>query len=154
MVTLLLLILAAFLLVRFSGNWAFPLSPDHPADPGATEQLIAELRAGALVAFRAPPGSWKPGETGSFALGIRNRYPGTREFVLSILPESEGANWFVYPARAIVPPGGIELLSIIAEPRGAPGVYFFRILVCEDEDCTLDSSSLYATTSFSLRIEE
>ena len=134
----------------------YPGAIDHQPTLESVEELASSLLASEkIIGLRIPDNiSWERGETGSFALAIRNRYSEPRTFHFKVSPEGAGMEqWIIYPSKKAVQAGEVETITIIARPLALPGNYLFRIFVCETSDCSgLSSPSLYATTTFSFRI--
>jgi hypothetical protein len=156
-------ILAIFAFYMASGIEISPVISGvitHSVSSRSAEELKNSLAASEnLIGFRVPETlSWKRGETGSFALAIKNKYDEKRTFFFTVkseIPVSvEAEAWMVYPPRKTVEAGQTEVINIIANPLNAlPETYFFRIIACETEECKdLNSPSLYATTTFSFTI--
>jgi len=164
-IALLIFIVSVFAYLKISDIELPPVIPrgiTHQVHPDIRSELKASLAtSGDIIGFRIPPSvSWERGETGSFVLGIKNKYNQSMTFFFTIKLESEVTissqvtEWIVYPRKKTLPPSGIETIDIIANPLNPnPGTYVFRIIICESPICEdITSPSLYATTTFSFRI--
>ncbi len=158
---LLIVISAAFITLKMAGleaRPAIPASLDHKPSPETIQDLVEEIASSEKRAALRGPGTmiWKPGETGSFALGIVNRKSTRQNFFLSVSlegasvsPEPDTSGWILYPSRIVMQPLGLEVVEIAALPT-EPGTYLFRVLVCETPECSgLESTGLYYSTTFS-----
>ena len=126
---------------------------DHEVNPQSLEELASSLLASEkIIGLRIPDNiSWEIGETGSFALAIRNRYDEARTFHFKVSPEGAGMEqWIIYPSKKAIQAGQAETIIIIARPLARSGNYLFRVSVCETSECP--GQSLYATTTFFFRI--
>jgi len=166
-ILLLAAITSIFIFFKLSGTEISPVISgeiDHKPSPESIESMKTSLAfPGKTIALRAPKSvSWKNGETGSFALGIRNKYSEKKSFFLNIKLESaatpplpgQAEEWLIYPNKKTIPPLEAETIEIIAKPTNPPAqTYLFRVLVCETPECQdLGSPSIYATTTFSFKI--
>lgn len=159
---ILLVIILAFLFLKSSNISLPPARPqgDHMVTASAKQDLLSSLQSSdQIISFRNPDVlSWSPGETGSFALAIKNPSPQPKTLFLSVAFErgvshSETSDWFSYPASITLPAGGVEAIDIFVNPSSpVPGPYFYRILVCSSPQCDISSPSLYATTTFVFEI--
>lgn len=158
-IALLVIITVVFVALKFSDIEIAPLtgSVTHPVSEVAKEDLISTLASsGNTIGIRIPPSvSWESGETGSFVLGLRNKYNHTTTFSIIITSQksSHAEGWLTYQRKKTLPPSGIETIPITARPLNPqPDIYSFRILVCESTTCSSSSSSLYASTTFHFSI--
>ncbi len=140
----------------------------------AREKLLGDLASsGGKVGLAAPAVTeWKRGQTGSFALGIRNLDPALdKTFYISIYLESLGgelsgtpvsskqdevAKWITPIKTEFVEASGSKTTDIIIKPPATAslGIYLFRVIVCETPQCTTleNSPALYGSGQFALEI--
>ena len=158
------LITAAFLAVKLVGESVF-LGTHHQLSPGALEGLASSLAGSNQIIGLAQPSSlaWLPGESGVFGAGVKSTYPEERIFYFRVIfesvlesasPPSQAEQWVSFPSQKAIPAGGIETFEILVRPVNPPaGSYFYRLLVCETEQCqSLSSPGIYATATFSFRV--
>ena len=127
----------------------------HKTTDVAQQQLLQQLASsGKRVGIAAPAvTAWGKGETGSYALGIKNSdvdtnhvyyinvyleaiggdLSGTGETVQSL--QSDVERWFTYPPAKDIAAGEREIVDITIKPLvdARPGIYTFTAAVCEKE---------------------
>ena len=139
---------------------------DQVTHEASKEGLLVDLESsGSLLSVKFPPSlSWERGETGSFALGLRNKYAEKREFSLNIklekfnsLPPPEimknaAESWITLPFILELGPEESMAADIILRPQNPQaGSYLYRLEICETE-CD-SSKSAYATATFSFSVK-
>lgn len=139
-----------------------PWLPEHRVTDVAREQLLYTMEEGGLRTAIAAPQltSWSPGTSGAFFLGVKNEYNESKLFYLDFKADTEGldpTHW-TQSAWSGVSKGGIHVMSgelkttdypILRVPEGTvPGIYQFRIDVCEDFEC----NTLYGTETFVIEV--
>ncbi|MBI4020319.1 MAG: hypothetical protein HY367_03220 [Candidatus Aenigmarchaeota archaeon] len=153
----------------------------HKVTQIARDNLLKDLSEGGKVGIAAPAVTeWKRGETGSFAIGLRNDDPANdRRFYISIYLEGVGGElqgadvnslrpvvngWLSYTAASqglseLVPAGEAETSDVVIKPlsNARPGLYRFRVLVCAVPQCTTlqDTSqeNIYGDDVFTIEIK-
>ncbi len=149
----------------------------HQVTDLARSELLQEIaQAGTTVGIAAPPvTTWKRGETGAFAIGIKNKYTdqGKTFYVNVYLNQLGGAlagqspssmqaeisKWLTYAPSEFVNAGGSKSSQLILQPASgaSAGIYQFRVLVCESDPCTTleatPEANIYGTESFAIEIE-
>ena len=161
LILVMVIIISIFLFLK-SSDLELPPVISRPLTHQVSLESLNSLKSSLLtsenrISLRNPDTlSWNKGETGAFALGIRNVYGEKKTFYVTVFLEKESAqveDWLVYPSKKTIPGGGIEVIDIVISPLNPPAeTFLFRLVVCETPACSLDSPSLYATTTFSLRI--
>lgn len=162
------------LAITFLTN-TFPIFEDltHKITDIARNELLNRLASqGQRVGIAAPAiTTWKRGETGSYALGIRNDDPSSdRVFYINVYLDqlggalvntpvaskaSEVRSWLTFSSRESLPAGQSVATNIIIKPptTTSPGIYLLRAVVCETSTCAdLDSPSLYGSAQFAIEI--
>lgn len=145
-------------------------------DVARTELINKIAQTGATVGIAAPPvTSWQRGETGSFAVGIKNKFTDqSKTFFINVYLEQLGGSlagtqassmandvsrWLTYSTTEFVEAGGSTTSDLIMKPDASAkaGIYKFRVLVCESQPCTTleatPESSIYGAESFAIEIE-
>ena len=145
-------------------------------DVARTELINKIAQTGATVGIAAPPvTTWKRGETGSFAIGVKNKYTDqSKTFVMNIYLEQLGgalagtqassmaadvAKWLTYSSAEFVEAGGSISSDLIMKPasNAQSGIYKFRVLICESQPCTTleatPETNIYGAESFAIEIE-
>ncbi len=148
----------------------------HKVTDVARDQLMSRLSAGGRVGIAAPTvTTWTRGETGSFALGIRNENldqdktyyinvylekfnPGTgmRDCVTTGSNCPNIGGWLTFSNSEFIPKGESKASDIIIKPTtdAQSGIYKFKAIVCKESICTdTTSPTLYGDESFSIEIE-
>ena len=153
------------------------LSPlTHQVTDIARQNLLNELAAGGKVSIAAPAVSeWRRGETGSYALGIRNDdTAATKAFYVNVYAENApiGAlgydDWLTYSSAIDLGPADQGTVDLIIRPAAdaRPGIYLFKAVVCESSrgiacvatgqkaggQQTTAPADLYGVVSFALEI--
>ena len=140
----------------------------------ARDKLLSELaESNNRVGIAAPAVTeWKRGETGSFAIGIRNKETDrSQRFTINVKLDSLGGaltgrriadfkdverKWFTYTRSEVVQASESKTVDLTIKPNidDLPGIYLFRAFVCtmDVQDCDIDSPSLYDSATFSLEI--
>ncbi len=139
----------------------------------AREELLNKLAAqGQRVGIAAPDiTSWKRGQTGSYALGIKNEDPSrTKTFYINIYLDALGGdlagtpvsskstevrNWLTFSGQEVVQQGNsvASIIGIKPPTSAQQGIYLFRAAVCEAQPCTdISSTSYYGSAQFALEI--
>jgi len=149
----------------------------HQVTDVARDELIDRISRGAERAGIAAPAvtTWKRGETGSFALGIRNINT-DRDVTYSIniylevvggelagmnasIFAVEARKWLTVSPNEFVPASSAKTSDIIIRPSitADPGIYKFRAIVCDTpiaQQCVdLSSPTLYDSDQFTLEIK-
>jgi hypothetical protein len=147
----------------------------HQVTELAQQKLMKDLsQTGEKVGIAAPAvTTWKRGETGSFAVGIRNKYSDKdMKFYINVYLEKLGGDlsgtpagakksevdkWLTYSSSEFVERGKSKPTSIIIKPPASgtdTGIYLFRVVVCERQPCVdLNSPSVYGSAQFAIEIE-
>jgi hypothetical protein len=149
----------------------------HKVTEVARTELINKIaQTGATVGIAAPPvTSWNRGETGSFAVGIKNKFTDqSKTFSINVYLEQLGgnlagtsasskaqevSNWMTYSFTEFVEAGGSATSDLILKPaaNADSGIYKFRVLICESQPCTTleatPENNIYGTESFAIEIE-
>lgn len=156
----------------------------HKTTEIATQQLLTQLSTGNKKVGIAAPDvtTWRRGETGSFALGIKNDDVNNQKtYYPFVYLESLGGDLKDTPVTSIqtdvnkwislnpitlpLDPNSKDTLAVIIKPTGnaATGIYLFRACACTTYDVTCHaispgvyetaSPSLYGCASFSIEIE-
>ncbi len=149
----------------------------HQVTDLARSELLNEIaQTGAKVGIAAPPvTAWRRGETGAFAIGIKNKYTDQgKTFYINVYLVGLGGNlagesaaalqgdvskWLTFFSNEFVEAGGSKSSKIIMKPAAdaRAGIYQFRVLVCESQPCTTleatPESNIYGSESFAIEIE-
>jgi len=179
--TIIFIVIAAAIIIElffvFGGNLPLFLyeQADYMVTDAAKDRLTQTLSSGDRRVGIAPPETnvWKPGETGIYLLGIRNRYSEDKQFYSNIYLEGlEGdlkgklisnyqdnvASWMSYSKSISLGSQDSEIVSIIIKTGqdAEPGIYIMRTVVCEEENCNTlsDSGRIYSSVMFTLIIRE
>lgn len=177
--SLIVIVVVSVILLSFLVLWLQQIFPPlvkltHKVTDVAKQKLMNDLsRTGENVGIAAPAvTSWKRGETGSFALGIRNKYiDKDMKFYIHVYLEGLGGDlsgiptetkkdevekWLTYSTMEFVERGKSKATNIIIKPSisAETGIYLFRVVVCERKPCIdLTSPSVYGSAQFSIEIE-
>ncbi|RKX41950.1 MAG: hypothetical protein DRP27_10080 [Thermotogae bacterium] len=178
----------AVILLSLSLTWVqqmfVPISTiTHKTTDIAMQRLLQELAStNKKVGIAAPAvTAWAKGETGSYALGIKNEDADTSNtYYINIYLEEVGGDlaktpvaslsnevkeWISYSKAIDLDPLERDIVDIVIKPTvtAPPGIYHFRAAVCKDYDpeChatspplyTTPSASLYGSTSFAIEIK-
>jgi hypothetical protein len=142
-------------------------------DVARTELINKIAQTGATVGIAAPPvTNWKRGETGSFAVGITNKYADqSKTFRMNVYLQELGGSlagtpastldvetqgWLTYTKDVFVEPGASASVDVIMKPSAGAttGIYLFRVAICETSTvCSLQSPDIYGSESFAIEIE-
>lgn len=146
----------------------------HKVTDVARQELLSKLaQAGGRVGIAAPAiTEWKRGETGSFALGIRNSDPANdNTYSINVYLEQLGgalagtpassldqevASWLTFSDKEFVEAGGSKSTNIIikTKPDAQTGIYLLRVVVCDAASCVdLNSPNLYGSAQFAIEIK-
>lgn len=156
----------------------------HKTTEIATKQLLDQLSTGNKKVGVAAPDvtTWRRGETGSFALGVKNDdinnektyYPyvyledlgGDLKGSDIVSMQNDVNRWIsIAPTTLTLDPNQKDTMAVIIKPGGSAstGIYIFRACVCTEYDKTCHtispgvydskSASLYGCSSFSIEIE-
>lgn len=149
----------------------------HKVTDVARSELINKIaQTGATVGIAAPPvTSWNRGETGSFAIGVKNKFTDqSKTFFMNVYLEQLGGalagtqastmqgevdDWLTYSRTEFVEAGGSVTSDLILKPDTAAdsGIYKFRVLICENQPCTTleatPETNIYGSESFAIEIE-
>jgi len=114
------------------------------------------------VLFPPDTTKWNSGENGIFVLGVRNVYRQDKVFYVSVYPEDflgegevDSTNWLSYQKSMLINSFNRGLNQIAIRPiNPKPGLYIFRVLVCESPVCNriADSKDVYGSLQFNLEI--
>jgi|GEM_PF-2870417 len=152
--------------------WYFQVNPlvsqDRQPGPGETASVQRSLEEGRRMDIASPDRrTWNNGDTGVYRLVVINRYSTEETFYLDIALEKLGGaldgtpvdslsektkEWFTYPNKFTLGPGGEEAISIsmVIPSDTLKGSYKFSVLVCEEEGCSLETGGVYDSSSISL----
>lgn len=144
----------------------------------ARQRLLDELAAGGKVSIAAPAvTAWGRGQTGSFALGMRNDDPSTsKTFYINIELDTLGGElsgqplasyatqseaWLTYSKSLFLDPSAQGTVDIIIRPATTAnvGIYVFKAYVCDSgtaatcDENAAQRGELYGTATFSLEIK-
>jgi hypothetical protein len=177
-------IVFAVILLSLSLSWItniFPTIEDitHKVTDTARDELLRRMStSGEKVGLAAPAVTeWRRGETGSYAVGIKNQDANSQlkayinVYLSQLGGDLAGASvssyasgvdsWLTY-ARAsdgdfeVVDPSGQKTTDLIIRPdtSAATGIYRFTVVVCTSTPCTdLNSGGLYGYENFAIEIK-
>lgn len=172
----------AVILLTLALSWIGGIFTDiggvtHQVTNLAKSAILEEIsQTGATVGIAAPPVTvWKRGETGSFAVAIKNKFTDQgKTFSINVYLEQLGGNlagtqassmmsevskWMTYSFTEFVGAGASVSSDLILKPatNANSGIYKFRVLVCDSQPCTTleatPESNIYGTESFAIEIE-
>lgn len=168
-------VLLSFLIMWLQGMFSDIPKLTHQVTELAQQKLMSDLsQTGEKVGIAAPAvTAWQRGETGSFALGIMNKYTDKdMKFYINVYLEELGGDlsgtpvgakkgetdkWLTYFSSEFVEKGKSKATNIIIKPPASgtdTGIYLFRAVVCERQPCVdLNSPSIYGSTQFAIEIE-
>jgi hypothetical protein len=142
-------------------------------DVARTELLDRIAKSDARVGIAAPDvTAWNRGETGSYAVGVRNiRSDVDKTFSMNVYLEEIGGaldpsqisyyrnnvkNWLTFSKKVFVAKSSSATSDIVIKPPADAdtGIYMFRVVVCDAASCTdLSSPNLHGSAQFTLEIE-
>jgi hypothetical protein len=146
----------------------------HQVTDVARQQLLETIaQSDRRVDIAAPDVTkWKRGETGSYAVGVRNVHSDQdKAFSMNVYLEEIGGalagksasayassveKWLTFSKDIFVSKSSSETSDIIIKPpaNADTGIYMFRIVVCDAGTCrNLDSGGLYGSAQFTIEIE-
>lgn len=148
----------------------------HEVTEVARQELLQRMaQNNQRVGIAAPAViDWKRGETGSYALGIRNMDTSLdKTFYISVYLDQVGGAlasqnppssqmvseinaWLTYAPSEFIPASDSKTSDIIIKPPtdANTGIYMFRVVVCDAQPCTdMSSLSIYGSEQFSVEIE-
>ncbi|MFH1364664.1 MAG: hypothetical protein ABIH52_03320 [Candidatus Aenigmatarchaeota archaeon] len=146
----------------------------HKVQEQAIQDVLQQIESsGATVGLAAPAvTTWKKGETGSYALIIRNDNDvSSQTYVINLYLEQLGGNlagrtvssysddvaaWLTYSPTEVLQADERKSVNIIIKPAAgsASGIYLIRAAVCTGSGvCKIDSGTLYGTKTFAIEIE-
>jgi hypothetical protein len=171
-IAIIIVIIIAALCVVWYLQASPPVTPDKQPPANEYAAMERKLAEGTRIDLASPDRTrWNNGDTGIFKLGIRNQYDETRTYYMNIYLEElraelegtpvsemaeETSEWFTYQDSVDIEPSGTETLTITMDvPQVASrGSYSFRIIVCEEPDCTdLLSSDPYDSTNIPIYVK-
>lgn len=147
----------AIILLSLAITWIQGLFGDistitHKTTDVAQQQLLQELASsGKKVGIAAPAvTAWGKGETGSYAVGIKNdEVDKDHTYFVNVYLEEVGgglqysgtlansvASWLTYPKAKDISAGEREIVDLIIRPEVSgvtPGIYTFTVAVCRRE---------------------
>jgi len=174
-------VVVVIIAIGLLGGQIISASVTHTVSDDVKEQLLDSLSQTGdrvLLAFPADTG-WQRGESGSFALGIRNIYNTQKTYYVNVYLESVGMameasevqaeanSWLEFADSVDVPASNMLTTEVIIRPEyGAYlGAYAFRVAVCEapeNGDChhispavgyTTASASIYGSAQLSFEVQ-
>ena len=174
-----IVIVFAVIVLALAISWIqgiFPTVTDltHKVTDVATERLLDDLTTGSgRVGIAAPAvTAWKRGETGSYAIGVRNVYSDKdTRFSMNVYLEEIGGDlagrsvssfvtdvqkWLTFSKDIFIEKSSSETSDLIIRPPAdaSTGIYMFRVVVCEAASCRdLNSGNLYGSAQFTIEIE-
>lgn len=146
----------------------------HSVTDVARQELLDRIaKSDARVGIAAPDVTqWQRGETGSYAVGVRNtRSDLDKTYSMNVYLEEIGgdlnpaqigyykaqtAAWLTFSKKIFVAKSSSDTSDIVIKPKADAdaGIYMFRVVVCDAASCTnLDSPGLYGSAQFTLEIE-
>jgi len=147
----------------------------HSITDVARQELLDRIaQSDARVGIAAPDVTqWQRGETGSYAVGVRNvRSDLDVRFSMDVYLEELGGalagksinayatavrKWLTFSSEVFVAKSSSETADIVIKPPAdaETGIYMFRIVVCDSGSCNngLQSGGLYGSAQFTLEIE-
>jgi hypothetical protein len=149
----------------------------HKVTDVARDELLGKIAEGdKRVGIAAPKiTSWARGDTGSYAIGIRNIYPDMDKMFYinvyidemqslgdadpSLAQRNTVRTWLTFSDKEFVPKSSSITSDIIIKPPATTNsdIYKFRVMVCEAQGCrTLDDTPqniVYGTAQFALEIK-
>ncbi len=149
----------AIILLSLSITWIQGLFGDigsitHKTTDVAQQNLLENLASsGNKVGIAAPAvTSWSEGETGSYAIGIKNAdVDGEHTYYMNVYISAVGGalagedpdgwdnkatKWLTYPPSKDLPAGEKDIVDLIIKPdpvTAEPGIYTFTVAVCHDD---------------------
>lgn len=142
-------------------------------DVARTELLDRIARSDSRVGIAAPDVTqWRRGETGSYAVGVRNTATDRdKTYSMNVYLEELGGDlsgkpvsgyvnkvktWLTFSKQVFVPKSTSETSDVIIKPSAdaETGIYMFRVVVCDASTCqNLQSGNLYGSAQFTVEIE-
>lgn len=180
-----IVVVFAVIVLSLSIAWIqgfFPRIADltHQVTDIAKDELLNRIaQSDSRVGIAAPDvTAWRRGETGSYAVGIRNIHSDKQlQLSMNVYLEEIGGdlagenvnayktaarNWLTFSGKAspgysiITEPSGRTTSDIVIQPPtdAKKGIYMFRVVVCEATTCqTIGSANLYGSAQFTLEIK-